>query len=188
MYHYENSESLSVSESETETELDSSSEYDEEESIYSDDGDEILDHVEIMEEIHPIPMVNKNYYIGCYEYMPYDNSTLLLANKIHQKTFMKFNGLSLSKYFFWYSGVPFPKLPSIDILQLHITDDDVYTVVVKTFWIKIIQRTWKRVFKERQKYIELRKCLSVMREYEYGRQYSPIGVRYGSLKGLLSTI
>jgi hypothetical protein len=178
-----NSSDSETDENITESEMTNSNEEDsEDESIYSDEDEDIINHVEWMDEINPIQMIHGNYYIGCYEYMKYNNSTLLLVNKIHRNTFMKFDGISLSKYFFWYSGVALPKRPPIDILQLHITYDDTYTVVVKTFWIKIIQRTWKRVFKERQEYINCRKRLSIMRDYEIG---NTLPISFPTMHGML---
>ena len=39
--------------------------------------------------------------------------------------------------------------PIIEIMQLHIYKNNTYTVVKKTFWLRIIQRRWKNVIKER---------------------------------------
>jgi len=174
-------------ESETESTMDTEDEEEtdeeQEDSVYSDEDDAIINHVEWMDTLDPIQITNQKYYIGCYQYMQYNPSILLLVNKIHRNTFMKFDSISLSKYFFWYSGVALPKRPPIDILQLHITADDVYTVVVKTFWIKIIQRKWKRIFKQRQQYIYFRKRLSTIRDCELGRIISG---SIPSIEGMLS--
>jgi hypothetical protein len=165
---------------------DDDEEDEEEDSVYSDEDDEIINHIEWMDILDPIQITNKKYYIGCYEYMPYDNSTLLLVNKIHRNTFMKFNNLSLSKYFFWYSGVSLPKRPSIDILQLHITEDDIYTVVVKTFWIRIIQIIWKKIYIKRQEYKNWRKKLETINLYALGKITPPQNIYYPSINGMLS--
>jgi len=174
------SEESESEEEETESETESESEDD---IIILSECDDISDHEEHMDIIHPIQMIQGNYYIGCYKIITYEQSILLLANKIHTQTFMKYNGYQLSKYFFWYSGLPFPKLPSIDILKLYIDEYDTYTVVIKTFWIKIIQRTWKRVFTERKKYINYRKQLSTIRRYEIGTSMS---ISIPGVKGMLN--
>ena len=161
-------------------------EEEEEDSVYSDEEDAIINHIEWMDTLDPIQITNQKYYIGCYQYMQYNNSTLLLVNKIHRNTFMKFDSISLSKYFFWYSGVSLPKRPPIDILQAYITDDDMYTVVVKTFWIRIIQRTWKKVYKKRQEYEEWRKKLATIESYQRGKIHQPQNIYYPSINGMLS--
>lgn len=38
-----------------------------------------------------------------------------------------------------------------------------YAAILKTFWLKIIQRTWKKVFAERNKMMEMRKSLHHLR-------------------------
>lgn len=38
----------------------------------------------------------------------------------------------------------------IDIIQEDILDGEEYVGYLKTFWLKILQRKWKRIFKERQ--------------------------------------
>jgi len=40
----------------------------------------------------------------------------------------------------------------LEIVQLCITDD-CYGVIIKTFWIRILQRKWKQIYKERQCFI-----------------------------------
>ena len=47
-------------------------------------------------------------------------------------------------------------------LQLHLAknillDTGEIICIIKTYWIRIIQRTWKRIYKERQKIIQKRK-------------------------------
>jgi len=146
--------------------------------------DIISDHIDLMDMIEPIQMIDNNYYIGYYTFLDNENK-LLMVNKIHPKTFMKFNSDLISKYFFWYSGMVFNIYPKIDILQLQIDSEyEQYTVIIKTFWIKIIQRTWKRIYSERKKYLEHRKRLPTIRNYEIGIQ-KPI-YRYLGLYGLLT--
>ena len=39
--------------------------------------------------------------------------------------------------------------PIVNILKLYIAENGEYRVVTKTFWLKIIQRKWKKIYKER---------------------------------------
>jgi hypothetical protein len=41
----------------------------------------------------------------------------------------------------------------IEIVQIKVIDD-AYTVIIKTFWIRIVQRRWKRYMKERNMWIQ----------------------------------
>jgi len=38
-------------------------------------------------------------------------------------------------------------------MQLDISNTGSYNVILKTFWLKVIQRTWKRIYIERQKFV-----------------------------------
>jgi len=197
MYYGETPLSESSSESDKESESESESVSDSElseqgsdESTESEEDENIIDiianHTELMNVLDPPIVTNGKYYIGCYTVLTYQNLQLklVLENKIHPKTFMKFDSNAISDYFFWYSRMAFSRKPTVDILQLQIDRFDRYTVIIKTYWIKIIQRTWKRVYAERMKYLEYRRRLSTIRDYELGRQI-PIG-RYLGLYGLLN--
>lgn len=48
---------------------------------------------------------------------------------------------------------------NIQIMQLHIDPiSKQYNVVLKTFWLRIVQRTWKRIYKEKKSLILKRQC------------------------------
>ena len=63
-----------------------------------------------------------------------------------------------------------------DIMQLNISSDGVYKVVIKTFWLRIVQRTWKRIFRERQEMWRKRMSLAALRSREISGKY-PLGIR-----------
>ena len=58
--------------------------------------------------------------------------------------------------------------------------------IIKTFWIKIIQRAWKRVYKERQCMFMKRRSLSALKYREYNGNWPDICLIYPSLRGMLS--
>ena len=107
--------------------------------------------------------IDRKYYIGSYFLMkdeedPEDeekdenkeNYILLFAKKIKLQTFYKFTNFEISTYIYMFSGLHFEKNPNIDIMQLIIEPDETYTAIIKTFWIKIIQRTWKKIMKQKK--------------------------------------
>jgi hypothetical protein len=138
--------------------------------------------IELDEEIldtENMEMIDQKYYIGCYLHIRVEN-ILLFHNKIHLNTFMKYESNEISNYLSDQGNIWVPK---IDILQLHILSDDTYTVVVKTFWIKIIQRSWKRVYKQRQRSIQIMKTLNNIRKREIGKINA---INLPSIYGLLT--
>jgi hypothetical protein len=59
------------------------------------------------------------------------------------------------------------------------------SIVVKTYWIRIVQRTWARVYREKKRIIQKRKSLHSRRVFEETGQY-PVGIRnMPSLHGMM---
>ncbi len=114
----------------------------------------ICDEVEEYEN-DDIECINNNYYIGSYCIMKkiVENDTVLFGRKINIETFYAFSNYELSTYIYFCSGFQYPTRPTIDIMQLKIDEDGMYTAIIKTFWIKIIQRKWKNIMAQRKQYI-----------------------------------
>jgi hypothetical protein len=65
----------------------------------------------------------------------------------------------------------------IDIMQVHIAEDFTYNVVLKTFWLRIVQRTWRKIFRQRQKIIQIRKLVSSQLYFSMNGKY-PLSASY----------
>jgi predicted nucleic-acid-binding protein len=87
---------------------------------------------------------NKKYYIGLVALI---DSVYLLAHSVTPKSLFKYSYNTVLIYLYNYSIIDV-KHPKIDIFQLYITENN-YTVIVKTHWIRLIQRHWKKVYKTR---------------------------------------
>lgn len=92
--------------------------------------------------------VDKRYYIGCYSYV--QNNLHILETTVYPETFYKYSNEDILEYFDEFGLTQNPT--KIDVLQLHILDDEwnTYMVVVKTFWIRLIQRKWRRIFRAKK--------------------------------------
>jgi hypothetical protein len=66
---------------------------------------------------------------------------------------------------------------TMDIMKLDILQDGTYRVIIKTFWIKIIQRSWRRLYKRRQEMIRERCAFHdyymIHGKYPYGYNVLP---------------
>ena len=115
---------------------------------------EICDEVEEFEEEY-IDCINNHYYIGSYSLMKdmEDNTILLFGIKVNLPTFYAFSNYELSTYIYYCSGFQYSTKPTIEIMQIQIDESGLYTAVLKTFWIKIIQRTWKKRMAEKKQYL-----------------------------------
>jgi len=121
------------------------------------------------------------YHIGTYQYIESEN-ILLFNTRIHTETFFEFTSQELSTHAYYTSIFNPLKKPAINIIQLIILPDDTYTAICKTFWLKIIQRTWKNACKKRALF--RRSILSNLQSIQLRRQ--PVSTHYPTLAGLLS--
>ena len=171
----------------TEYETDTDSQYDSDtdDESYNDNSYD-YDYIwEAEEEYDDQELIHKNYYIGTYKIIKSEN-ILLFVNHISLKTFLKYSANKISKYFYWYSGLHITKTPPVEIIQLYIQSDGTYTGVLKTFWIKIIQRCWKRTYKQLQEVIQQRKRIAYLRMFEISGKYLGGNQPYYGLRGMLS--
>jgi hypothetical protein len=144
--------------------------------------DSLLDEIDYYEEPYDVETENRKLYIGCASYI---NSHLLFINKLSCNTFYKYNNEELSIYFYLTSCYRIDKNPSVEIIET-IIEDDVYYAVIKTYYIKIIQRTWKRIFKEKK---EQEKQISKnLLGFLDNRQRKRHCIEYIGLYGMLSNI
>jgi hypothetical protein len=132
--------------------------------------------------------INGDYYIGICDKELYKD-TILMASSVSPSVYFNYPNRTMIHYLYYYSGNYCgldPKKLHIDIMKLHIREDGTYTVIIKTFWIRIIQRLWKKTFKERMRIIKTRINLQSLKLRECSGQW-PIEIRYlPSVYGLLS--
>ena len=53
----------------------------------------------------------------------------------------------------------YPKLEIVQVKMYYIGETEFYTVLIKTFWLKIIQRAWKKICAQRFSIINQRKLI-----------------------------
>jgi hypothetical protein len=145
---------------------------------YEVQSDSDIDEIYDEEDIDHAEKQNSKYYIGITKLIrPYNY--YLLLNSISSASFFRYPHKTILNYLIEYSIIESYK-PKIDILKLVIVDDT-YTVIKKTFWLRLVQRHWRNVVKARRN-IYLRRCSIVsLRNFEITGKF-PIGLR--SLPGL----
>jgi hypothetical protein len=134
---------------------------------------------------------NDTYYIGMCSYMRY-RKIYMMTNTVSTKTFAKYPIDRIQKYLYSYSVIKPLRINNetrVEIMKTHILEDDSLSVVLKTHWIRLIQRCWKKVFKQRCEIIRKRcnpATLLLARQngkYPYGLNRIP-GIR-GMLNSLI---
>jgi hypothetical protein len=139
--------------------------------------------------------VNNKYYIGVYtilddqifphstpesEHMnPPESSTpleIVLGSCISPSTFFEFPINNVQQYLSAYSIIYSDRFlrKSVDILKLCISErDGTYTVIVKTTWLRMFQRKWRKIYAEKKSDMEHRMKLSSMRYFELHGKWPP---------------
>ena len=126
---------------------------------------------------------NGQYIIGLCNYLD-DN---IYCSGVVSDAFFKYSYDQVKKYLFYNSITRILYEPKIDILQLVINDDDEYISILKTYWIRLIQRHWKKLCLKKQNMINKKKSISNQFSFEttgkYKKGYNVINLR---IKGLLN--
>jgi hypothetical protein len=116
--------------------IDYGNNFDEFDDIYNDD----IDHLDMEK-------TDGAYYIGLCKYLPREH-TLFYLNSVSARTFHKYPFPRILGYLELHTIV-YVRVPKLHILKLHVLEDETYTVVIKTHWIRLIQRHWRKICQER---------------------------------------
>ena len=60
--------------------------------------------------------------------------------------------------------------------------------ILKTFWLRLIQRIWKKIYNDRQTIIKLRSNIYSLRYREINGAWPDYCINYPTLKGMLSNL
>lgn len=123
--------------------------------------------------------INGNYYIGLCG-RPIYQSSILMLSCVSTRSFLKYSLDDVLIYLANMSMTLWRGRPIVNILKLYIAENGEYRVVTKTFWLKIIQRKWKKIYKERCDTLKKMKSLVYLRN----REINSISTYYPSLNGL----
>jgi len=155
-----------------------------EEDVFDDDHEYEDEHIFIEDEAHIQQRNHGQYYIGIQQYIPVRN-TLLFVNTISPTVYFRHVYNDILRYLVNYSIIRV-KSPKIEIIQLRILPDETYSCVLKTHWLRLIQRHWKMAYMRRNAIIKAWKSPAFQRireitgKYPYGYNVVP------TLRGLLS--
>jgi hypothetical protein len=148
------------------------------------EDDDIIDEIYNREQLFlDSEKQNGQYYIGLAKHMKSRN--IILLNTISTKTFYKYSYIYVLKYLYYYSLTRLYQ-PNVEIMKLYILNDGTYSVVLKTHWIRLIQRHWRKALQIRKQI--MKKQMNVRSLYHreiYGR--FPNGLnKLPMLSGLMS--
>lgn len=166
--------------SEHETDSDSSYDFTENDGMYNGSANDSDDDEDD-------DIINSKYYLGSYKNL--DDEVLIIGTRIGVKWFYNNTYDNIHEYLYSYSSMFIDDI-RLQIIQCFVrrynwrtnvfleyandyTNDSsistMYICILKTFWIRLIQRTWKRIYKEKQRYLKTIQnnilCMNRAREF-----------------------
>jgi hypothetical protein len=114
-----------------------------------------------------------HYYLGLQQYMRRRN-LLLLVNTVSAKVYLRHSHQDVVDYLEEYSMIRVNE-PKLDIIKLHVLPDLSFSSVVKTYWIRLIQRHWRSALARR---LSMWKSCRFQRRREVGLvRCTPVSIR-----------
>ena len=125
--------------------------------------------------IEDVRVMSSGFIIG-------NHRPLYFGNAISTELFFKYKYSQVVKYM--RSIIMCRNInPVVDIMKLIISDDGLYLASIKTYWIRLIQRHWRKIMNKKREYMEYQKSFQYIQDRELGKiKRKPIF----SLHGMLS--
>jgi hypothetical protein len=137
----------------------------------ADEYDIVDEIAESEEEFLDMDKHHNKYYIGSAIYYPEYNS-IQLDTSISPATLFSYEIDDIALYLAEYSICNIMRtLPCVHIMQLDIKPDGEYCAIIKTFWIRIVQRAWKKRFANRKNIMRSRGNIAAQRHFELTGTY-----------------
>jgi hypothetical protein len=155
-----------TSSDDTDTETDSDNDETETDTDDGYDSDDDIDITTREIAYEETEKVAGNYYIGI-AYLDTPNGVYLMNGTISTRSFFAFAYDRIVAYTRRISVFYVRSNTKLDLLKLHIHPCGVYEVTIHTFWIRLIQRAWRKTYARRKYMLRLR---GNIRNQEYFRQ------------------
>jgi hypothetical protein len=109
------------------------------------------------------PKIHGHYYLGTVN----EDGILprFMDISVSPSTFFQFAYHEIVRYLRFYSIHWRPIKPTVDILQLIIINQE-YQVIQKTYWLRLVQRHWRKIYQEQQRVWQIRKSSMNLRHRE----------------------
>jgi len=139
---------------------------------------------------------NGKYYIGlCHLYSsmhlnPYTHSYAqyahwLLSTSISANSFFRHSYDNINNYLYYYGLVRIPQ-HEVQIMQVDRLADETCSVTIKTHWLRLVQRHWKKTYCKRRNMVRHRRSPQMQCYSQIHGKYPECISRLPSLRGMLS--
>lgn len=131
---------------------------------------------------------NGKYYIGlCHLYthsMP-QYRRWLLSTSVSANSFFRHSYDNINNYLYYYGLVRIPQ-HEVQIMQVDRLADETCTVTIKTHWLRLVQRHWKKTYCKRRNMVRNRMSPQMQRYSQIHGKYPDCISRLPSMRGMLS--
>lgn len=124
------------------------------------------------------PKTHGSYYLGSV------CKSIMLDLAISPRVFYKYEYKYIREYMSLYSVNQYRR-PQLHIIVLDIRNDTYYAVI-KTMWLRLVQRHWKKVYAHRQQIRTMRKSWTNQRYFELYGKYTYGANSMPSIYGMMS--
>lgn len=164
---------------------DSGNEYTDTES--EDEPEDEYDDIDGFENARPFAeKEDGKYYLGM-PWVSHDDRRILLNASISAEGFFAFDFVRVCQYIRLFALFYARSNQPIEIMRLSIHHDGVYEVVLKTHWLRIVQRTWRKVYRERRRIYDARMSVPVQAYVRKEGRYPPSLEILPSLRGMMAS-
>jgi len=129
------------------------------------------------------------HYLGlCHVYStPNMGTQLLLSSSVSAPTFFNHSYDNINNYLYYYGLVRIPN-HEVQIMQVQLLEDDTCTVIIKSFWLRIIQRCWKKTYALKIQ-MARRRAMPQNQAYKqiHGHYPAPL-THLPSIRGMMATL
>jgi len=123
------------------------------------------------------------YYISSVHLQASDH---IMSMVVSPRVFYKYSIKLVLKYLYVYSAMLGVPKNSIEIVRLNLLPDGTHQCILKTFWLRLFQRHWRKLYRERERVLENRMQYESLRYFECHGVY-PEGSRHlPKYRGMLS--
>lgn len=166
-------ESNEHTDAETDSSDDSDSDTDEYDTIHDQDSEQFYSEKE-----------TGKTYIGLVHTAP-ETAAIIMSNTVSARTYFAHPHMTILRYLCAY-GLVRIKRPVLHVMTLHVLADGTYSMLLKTHWIRLVQRHWRNVYRSRRLLIRKRAHPQARKLHELTGKYPYPLDKMPSLAGMMS--
>jgi len=109
----------------------------------------------------------------------------IYSSGVTAKTLFKFSFQNIVRYLY-LNSVSMIRNPRVEIVKIHIDENKTYIALKKTYWLRLVQRHWKKLCIQKNDIIKKRMRISSLYHREISGKWPLDCLHFPNCKGILS--